>query len=190
MSERKHADLWKELVDEAGEEEIDRAATVSVAQAEAELEAAGFDVAAERAKAGAFVESLRSEVSNSAPTEAPRGVAAMRRKGPHPAVVWLAAAATFVVVVGALYTAFRSPEPVSHAPPPAPSGSAPIVPTADDLAVAADLRRKAAAACDAKQWSACLAELDDARAVDPGGDDVAAVKGLREKAIAGSRGGQ
>jgi hypothetical protein len=53
----------------------------------------------------------------------------------------------------------------------------------DDLAVAADLRRKAVAACDAKQWSVCLAELDKARAVDPAGDTM--VTPLRDKAIAG-----
>lgn len=192
MSERKHADLWRELVDETGEDEIDRAASVSVAEAEAELKAAGFDVAAERAKAGAFVDSLGSGAPSSAAKEpAPRaGVVGegRRRKGPRAAVVWLAAAATFAVAGGALYaTLHRSPVPVAHPPPPTPSSPAPVVPSADDLAVAAELRRKAAAACEAKQWSACLAELDDARAVDPDGDDASAVKSLREKAIAGSR---
>jgi hypothetical protein len=36
----------------------------------------------------------------------------------------------------------------------------------------------------AKQWSACLADLDRARSADPGGDDAPAVKSLRDKAIA------
>ncbi len=58
------------------------------------------------------------------------------------------------------------------------------MPSADDLRVAAELRRAAAAACDAKQWSVCLAELDKARVVDPGGDDASTVKSLRDKAIA------
>ena len=188
MSERKHRDLWRELVDEAGEDEIDRAATVSVAQAEAELTAAGFDVAAERAKAGAFAGALGSGVSSSTAKEtAPRAAEGTRRKGPRAAVVWLAAAATFAVAGGALYAVLHpSPERVAHPPPPAPSNPAPIVPPADDLAVAAELRRKAAAACDAKQWSVCLAELDEARAVDPDGDAVLAVKSLRDKAMAGS----
>jgi hypothetical protein len=43
--------LWQKLVDEAGEDAIERAAAVSVAQAERDLAAAGFDVAAERAVA-------------------------------------------------------------------------------------------------------------------------------------------
>jgi len=192
MSERKHADLWKELVDEAGDDEIDRAATVSVAQAEAELAAASFDVAAERANAGAFVGALGGGVSSAPAREtAPRAPEPTLRKARRARVLWLAAAASFAVVGGgALYAALQSPPPVGHAPPPTPPGSAPVVPPADDLAVAADLRRKAAAACDAKQWSVCLADLDDARAVDPGGDDGAVVKLLRDKAIAGSRDGR
>jgi hypothetical protein len=111
---------------------------------------------------------------------------APRRRGPRPAVLWLAAAATFAVAGGAVYaTLHRSPEPVAKGHPPEPSTPAPVVPSADDLVVAADLRGKAAVACDAKQWSVCLAELDEARAVDPGGDDASTVKSLRDKAIAG-----
>ncbi len=44
-------DLWQRLLLEAGEDAIERAASVSVAQAERELAAAGFDVAAERREA-------------------------------------------------------------------------------------------------------------------------------------------
>lgn len=186
MSERKHADLWRELVDEAGEDQIDRAANVSVAQAEAELEAAGFDVAAERAKAGAFLDALESGASRSASAGATRRAAeATRRKAPRPALLWLAAAATFGAA-GALYAALHpSSERLGTQHPPAPSTPAPVVPSVDDFVLADDLRRQAAAACDAKQWSVCLAQLDKARAVDPGGDDASTVKNLRDKAIAG-----
>ena len=159
-----------------------------MAEAEAELTAAGFDVAAERAKAGAFSGALESAVSSSTSEEAaPRAAEPTRRKGPRAAVMWLAAAATFAVAGGALYaTLHPSPERMSRPPPKAPSSHAPVVPPVDQLAVAAELRRKAAAACDAKQWSVCLAELDEARAVDPDGDDASTVKSLREKAVAGS----
>jgi hypothetical protein len=58
MTTRTAADLWEQLVDEAGEELIERAANVSVEQAERELRAAGFDVRAERARAEAFLEAL------------------------------------------------------------------------------------------------------------------------------------
>ena len=142
MSERKHTDLWNELVDEAGKEEIDRAATVSVAQAEAELEAAGFDVAAERAKASAFLDALGTETSrpNSSPTAVSSPTAkeaaphpteetapsptteAPRRKRPRARVVWLAAAASLAAVGGTLYVTLQ-PEIVGS-PPPAPTPSA------------------------------------------------------------------
>jgi hypothetical protein len=186
MSERKHADLWKELVAEAGEDEIDRAASVTVEQAEAELKAAGFDVAAERAKASAFLDALEggapeqapeaasaTKATEPAPPRAPRDFE-KRRTRSRPAVVWLSAAAAFGAVAGgAVDAAFRMPGGVAS---PAPSER--------DLAAAADLRRQASAACDAKQWSVCLADLDKARAADPDGDDTPAVKTLRDKAIA------
>ena len=57
---RPYAALWKELVDEAGEDAVDRAAAVSVAEAERELAAAGFDVKAEREAARAFLAALEA----------------------------------------------------------------------------------------------------------------------------------
>ena len=58
MSPRGPVEVWQQLLDEAGEEEIERAASVSVAQAEKELARAGFDVDAERAKAEGLLEWL------------------------------------------------------------------------------------------------------------------------------------
>lgn len=58
MPTRDPADLWHELVAKAGEEETDGAASLSVAQAEGELQAAAFDVASERAKGKAFIDAL------------------------------------------------------------------------------------------------------------------------------------
>ncbi len=55
---RSPAEVWRQLVEEAGEEEIDRAARVSVAKAERELAEAGFDVDAERAKADGLLDWL------------------------------------------------------------------------------------------------------------------------------------
>jgi hypothetical protein len=194
MSERKHADLWKKLVDEADEDEMDRAASMSVQQAEADLKAAGFDVAAERAKANAFLDALESRAPRSTPGVAsqvtPRTARAAdkkRRARPRPSVAWLAAAAALGGVAGgALVLALQQPPVLVGAPPPrAPSTSVPVVPSSADLVAAADLRHKAATACDAKQWGLCLADLDEARATDPGADDVPAVKRLRDQAIAG-----
>jgi hypothetical protein len=52
--------LWRQLVDEAGDDAVERAAAVSVAQAERDLAAAGFDVAAERNAALARIAALES----------------------------------------------------------------------------------------------------------------------------------
>jgi hypothetical protein len=61
MSPLSHKALWAQLLDEASEEAIEAAAAVSVAQAERDLAAAGFDVAAERAKALAWIDELESK---------------------------------------------------------------------------------------------------------------------------------
>jgi hypothetical protein len=60
MAKRTAKGVWDELVAEAGEDEIERAASISVEQAEKELAAAGFDVAAERAATAAFLDDLES----------------------------------------------------------------------------------------------------------------------------------
>jgi hypothetical protein len=194
MSERKHTDLWEKLVDEAGEDEIDRAASVRVEQAEADLKAAGFDVAAERAKAHAFLDALESGAPLRGPGVAPqvtppsaRAADEKPRARPRPSLAWLAAAAMLGAVAGGALVAalLQPPTPEATPRPPGPSTSVLVVPSAADLAAAAALRRKAAAACDAKQWSLCLADLDKARAADPDDDDAPAVKSLRDKAIAG-----
>jgi len=74
---RSPVEVWRQLVDEAGEDEIERAASVSVEQAEKELTAGGFDVAAERAKAEAFLRELESE----APHRAPKPQNGVNRRG-------------------------------------------------------------------------------------------------------------
>jgi hypothetical protein len=60
MVKRTAKELWDKLVEEAGEDEVERAASVSVEQAEKELAEAGFDVAAERARAEAFLLDLEN----------------------------------------------------------------------------------------------------------------------------------
>jgi hypothetical protein len=198
---RLESDLWKQLVADAGAEADDalaRAAALSVAEAEAELTAAGFDVAAERAKASAFLDALEDGTLDIEP-EAPHSVAAVavaqdpppvhRTRRQRPVVFWLGAAAAAAVAGGALYAALHqapTPGPTPLPPLPAPSTPAPLPSAVPDLVAAADLRHQAAAACDAAEWSACLEKLDRARAGDPAGDDAPAVKALRRRAIAGA----
>jgi hypothetical protein len=71
MSKRNPQDVWKQLVAEAGEDEVDGAANVSVAQADAELREAGFDVQAERARANALLDDLSGEGAVRGPSRDP-----------------------------------------------------------------------------------------------------------------------
>jgi len=57
------SEIWQEILDEVAEFEIEQAASVSVEQAERDLAEAGFDVAAERARAEAFLDALEGKVS-------------------------------------------------------------------------------------------------------------------------------
>jgi len=174
------SDIWKQLVEEAGVAEIDAAASITVEQAEAELAAAGFDVAAERAKAGAFLDALES---GAAPADAKAAPSPSRPHVPRgrrrPVLLWLAAVAAVTVAGGALYAALSQPPPRTPAPRPTPDP----VPSAVPNPVL--LRRQAADACDAQQWGECLADLDEARAVDPDGDAKPAMKALRARAMRG-----
>jgi hypothetical protein len=194
---RSKRDIWKQLVDEAGEKEIEAAASVSVEQAEAELKAAGFDVAAERAKASAFLDELGKPGSEQAAPEPepPRAAPAVGQQAPRarpverapgrsrPAVVWLAAAAVAVGVGSLVYVATRPKEPEAIGPVP-PESAAPDR-SASQAVTAEDWRRKAAVDCDAERWTACIADLDRARQLDPAGDDAPPVKATRAKAVEG-----
>jgi hypothetical protein len=60
MPPRSPEALWQDLVDEAGDDAVEQAASVRVADAARDLAAAGFDVAAERAVAVARIAALVS----------------------------------------------------------------------------------------------------------------------------------
>jgi len=174
--------LWQKLVDETGEDLIEEAAAVSVAQAEKDLAAWGFDVAAERARAEAFLVSLETavaeeegEVAQAVPREAPKRAA----KKPRPAAVWVAAAAAAVAAGAAVtYVTTRPEEARSPVTPPSTGTTAP----SPELAAAADLRHRAAAACDRGRADECLSLLDQAASKDPAGDTTPEVQRLRKKA--------
>jgi len=60
MPPRRPESLWQQLVDEAGDDAVERAVAVTEAQAEKDLASAGFDVKAERARAMAHIAALES----------------------------------------------------------------------------------------------------------------------------------
>jgi hypothetical protein len=178
--------LWQKLVDEAGEELIEQAAAVSVAQAEKELAEAGFDVAAERARAEAFLASLEGAeeaeggVAEAVAQEAPRRAGKTEGKKARPAAVWVAAAAAAVAAGAAVtYVATRPEEARSPATPPS---TGPSAPPPEVAVAAAELRRRAAAACEGGRADECVSLLDQAAARDPAGDTTPEVRRLREKA--------
>jgi hypothetical protein len=193
--------LWAELVDEAGEELVEAAASVSVEQAEAELRAAGFDVEAENARAEAFLAWLEGTGTASdaglaaeadalidraakapAPGEKVVPIAHARRKR-RPVGAWVAAAAA--VAAGAVvYVETQLPMVGSPAPP----SSSSETPGSPDTAAAVGLRRRAADAFEAGRAAECLSLLDEARAKDPAGDATPEVAQLRKRAEAAVRG--
>jgi hypothetical protein len=186
--------LWQKLVDEAGEELIEEAAAVSVAQAEKELAAAGFDVAAERARAEAFLVSLETAVAEEgvaeavaqeAPASQAKRVGKGARKKGYPAAVWVAAAAAAVAAGAAVtYVATRPEEArIVPTPPPSTRSTGPAVPSTK-VATAANLRHRAAAACEKGDADECISLLDLAAESDPAGDTTPEVQQLRKKAAA------
>ena len=124
------ADLWKQLAEEAGEDDTASAGGVSVSQAESDLRAAGFDVKAERDGANAWLADLAGET---APAR-DRAEATARVTGAPPPVrkslanrrpVLIAAGIVALAAgVGILY-ALRRPVDVAA---PRPSDTAPAPP--------------------------------------------------------------
>jgi hypothetical protein len=94
-----------------------------------------------------------------------------------------AAAATVTAGAAVAYVATRPGEGTPPAPTTPPSTATPPPPAPADLvAQAADLRRRAAAACNEGHPEPCMALLDDAREKDPAGEAREDVKALRRRA--------
>ncbi len=96
--------VWSELVREAGAPEIERAANVSVADAEEELAKAGFDVGAERAAAE---ERIRAVVESLPPEPAARPAAAAASHGRRRWELWVAVAAFAALAASAVVAALQ-----------------------------------------------------------------------------------
>ncbi len=175
MTTKKSAqEVWRKVVEEAGHE-VGPAADVSVAQAEKELAEAGFDVAAERAKGEAVLAALESgQEVGASERPVPRGLAL---GAPAPAATkthlsartrWVGALAAAAVAIVVVAIAIPKPDVVTHGRP-----------SAEELARAADLRRKAFEACDARRHKECREGLDQARTLDPEGEQAPEVKARR-----------
>ena len=169
MPARRAEDLWQQLVGEAGEGEIERAAGVSVAQAEKELAEAGFDVAAERAKATA----LAAEMGAGSTASAKGASRATRRR-----VVAVGAALLVAVAIAVIAAVIAIPRGDVASP----------VPVGELKKRAAEIRRDAFAACDAQRYRDCETRLDEARALDPEGEQATEVQARRRQLLSAPRG--
>jgi hypothetical protein len=135
MAARNQADLWREIVTEAGDEATVHAAEVTGAAAERELAAGGFDVAKERAKAVAQLHALeRTETQVIGAAEAPveeqawvaRVETAPVRSAPARWMWLLAATLALATAGGVLYGLGHRPKPV-EVPPEAPTTPVPTM---------------------------------------------------------------
>lgn len=191
--------VWRAAMKEAVEEERDfqHAANMAPAEAEQELAAMGLDPKAERERASEWRREIEERVAarkrkEMLDRERVRSLRPERRPN-VPAIAWLVAAVAGAGIGGgAVYIAMEHQRPGAPSPPPLPALSTspppapvPVEPAPPEPVSAADLRRDAFSECAAHEWDACLADLDRARALDPAGDDAAAVKDARKRAIAG-----
>jgi hypothetical protein len=130
-------DLWHRLVEEAGEDAIESAAGTSVAQAERDLAAAGFDVKAERARANERIAELTGVDAGrgagdpaTEPSTWVSGPAAPARRAPASGkIVWLAAALAAAAATGGILYALghraKPPDKPIEGPREVPTVSAP-----------------------------------------------------------------
>jgi hypothetical protein len=186
-TQRTPDEIWSALEKEAGAgDEAERAGQGSVEDAIRKLAAAGVDVETEKAEARAVRTEIEREIA--AREVASRARArSLRPKGGRARIVWLVAAAVLVASAAAAYAqwAHRHPE-LPRLAPPAPTTAPPATsPGPSSQLIAADLRRQAFNACDAKRWSACLSLLDQAREVDPAGNADLQVQAARLRAEVG-----
>ncbi len=206
MAKRSVQEVWTKLVDEAGEDEIARAAEVSVAEAEAELRAAGFDIGKENAAANRLIAELMSRDSDrdfdpGAPQTVSLEDAAARDRAdvtagagrvseawsvetntsiypPTPRSIWLMAAG-FSVAIGGLAVVKRDAivaffrDDTNHQD----DKSSPR--QRETRAAAA--RTEAQAACARDAFDECEARLDEARGLDPAGEDKPEIASLRQR---------
>lgn len=189
--------LWEELVQEAGEDEIEAACAESDEEVERYLTANGFDVEAERAKGEAFLAALEGgaaspststdgavEASEAPESERSGGWEAPRRRPAYversyPAAGWIATAATVAMgAAAATSVLLATPAQPGHEESDA-HATRKLAPSEAD---AMELRDRAKVALDAWSSEECLRLLDQAKAKDPKGDLAEDVVEMRKTA--------
>jgi hypothetical protein len=177
MDERKRSpeDILNALDDGDIEDEVDRVAALTSTDVDRELASAGEDPGAIGAGAHAAFERgmhRRAKSLHGGPRRPHRGKYVRSWIGVAAVATSIGFAA--VAVNTPMFVALLNGSNVGVTKPPD-----------SDQARAAALRAEASAACARGLMEVCRARLDDARTVDPGGEDTAEVRELR-KAIEGA----
>ena len=160
MTKLSDAELWDALDEATMDDEMEAVLAMSPEERRRELREAGVDLEKLHAQADAL---------GAAPAR-PEPVAAPRPRRWRLAVgvpVAIALAACVALVVNSAL----GPTPVAaHRPADLPGVRA------------AALRQEAREACEARRWPTCLDKLNEARALDPSGDQAPDVQSLRRSA--------
>jgi len=126
---------------------------------------------------------LRWRVSEFKATYVPR----YRRWRNRTALLLLLGGMAAVALVWWLLARAQPPRAAPDRDPRPPPSATRVAPHEDPLYIAGRLRREAFDACDAQKWDACEGKLDEARALDPAGEDNPLVQQARRRAQAARR---
>jgi hypothetical protein len=159
MTKLTDSELWDALEEEAVDDEMEAVLAKTPEERRRDLREAAFDLEKVHAQADALV---------AEPTR-PAKVVALRPWRKRLAIALPTAAALAAGI--ALVMNLSGPEVVGHGRPD------------DPPAVHAEaLRREARDACGARSWPVCLDRLNQARALDPSGDEAPDIQALRRSA--------
>ena len=192
MTKRTASELWDALDEATVDAELESALEKTPEEARRELVDAGYELDKVHAEADAFFASLPAEArpAPASPPEAPTAPsAADKPPAPAPATatppaptaprVWrmrvaIAVPTALALAAGvAVAVQLTSPPPIVRTPRPE---------TPEEHA--ATLRQEAREACESRSWKTCLDKLDEARALEPGGNETPEVQSLRHTAEA------
>jgi hypothetical protein len=160
-------EAWDVLERMALHDEAERVAALSDQELDAELAEQGLDPKALREQGEALAAKLKAA--------APAPVTRLAVKPTAPARTrWVALLAAATLAAIAMTVAIQMGALVSKGAPDDVEGS-----TAGDRARAAKLRRDALSACRGQRWADCREGLDEAKALDPAGEESQDVKNAR-----------
>jgi hypothetical protein len=183
MTKRSATDLWDALNDATVDAELERVLAMTPEERRRELVATGVDLDQVRARADAVVASIPgvpADASSPAVAHPPPVTLAPHRASRATGVPLKRLRPTIVVSLG-LAAAAGLALVIATASMPAPVVG-PQPPTHTPASRAESLRRDAREACGKRTWQTCLDKLDQARTIDPAGDEAPAVQALRRSA--------